>query len=519
MEMKKCYMNDQDTFTTAPRQNNLLKICIYGNALVIAALGLYYFLIPAAILVNYIADPALQTGEMTRFTTRWHKQLSANFEPWARGRVESGEAAGLSLYNISATEWPIFSSVYYLWATEALQEAWKADPTRSETMPSEYARGAIEAAAELIIDPNHAAWVKRHWGEDYLYQENIFYRMLYISGLTSYQKLTGDDKYQDLLLFQIDTLSEELDQSPYGLLDDYPGQCYPIDILPAIAAIQRADALLGTDHAAQISRASRAFEGSRLDPQTGLPAYIADSRSGEGSGPARGVGVSYMLIWMPELWPDKAQDWYGRYEDFYWQLSWLLAGYREFAQDSPYPDWYFLDVDAGPVIAGYGTAASAFGIGAARANGRMDQAYPLSAEALAASWPLPDGTLLGPRLLSNLSDAPYLGESALLFNFTRIPQTENVTHNIGKPPAVVYLGILFYGLLGSAVLWYAIQSHQKRRARILGGYHFPMISLQIFIWAGLLVSGVVIFEVYESVAGILMLLLMQLIPGYHKDSS
>ena len=49
-----------------------------------------------------------------------------------------------------------------------------------------------------------------------------------------------------------------------------------------------------------------------------------------------------------------------------------------------------MDVDSGPV-------------GAARANGRFDHAYPLSAEMLFACWPLPDGTLLFPRILSGVT--------------------------------------------------------------------------------------------------------------------
>ncbi len=52
-----------------------------------------------------------------------------------------------------------------------------------------------------------------------------------------------------------------------------------------------------------------------------------------------------------------------------------------------------MDVDAGPVLAGHGFAACAFGIGAARANGRFNHAWPLSAEMLVTCWPLLDGTL------------------------------------------------------------------------------------------------------------------------------
>ncbi len=151
-----------------------------------------------------------------------------------------------------------------------------------------------------------------------------------------------------------------------------------------------------------------------------------------------------MLTWAPELWPETAAQWSSRYETQFWEKGWMVAGFREFPKGYDSLDWYLFDVDAGPVLAGYGTAASAFGIGAARVNGHVEQAYPLSAEALVATWPLPNGTLLMPRLLSNLSDAPYTGEAALLFVFTRRAMVP--THNAGalRLPLCVYIGIGVY---------------------------------------------------------------------------
>jgi hypothetical protein len=443
----------------------LTAVFTYVKVVVLILVAFYFFFVPLGILIAQLQDPGLKNGEMPRFLYEWHVQLSENYELWARERIASSRATQLNVNNISGTEWPIFSSVYYLWATEALQDAWEDDPLLAPTMPTEYARGAIETAVSLISDPNHAAWVKQHWGDDYLTQENLFYRMLLISGLTSYQKMMGDTQYEPLLLAQVESLSKELDESPYGLLDDYPGQCYPIDILPAIAVIQRADNVLGSDHSEFITRAVRGFAGMRLDSQTGLPAYVANSKTGEGSGPARGVGISYMLIWAPEVWPETAADWYGRYDHHFWQESWLIAGVREFSNESAYRDW-LLDVDAGPVVAGYGTAATAFGIGAARVNGRFDHAYPLSAEALVASWPLSNGTLLGARLLSNLSDAPYIGESALLFNLTRRPMVNGRVEEIGNLPFVVYLGLFFYAFGGIACTIVAVRTIKRCRIKV-----------------------------------------------------
>jgi hypothetical protein len=480
------------------------------NAILLAALAFTFFFYPAVTIIRDLNDPGLRSGDTPpRFAYSWHRSLSAKYEKWARARVASGNAAAMSIYDISGTEWPIFGTVFYLWATESLQAAWEKDPSLANVAPKEYARGAIEASAALVSDPNHAGWVKKHWGNEYLSHEDLFYRMLLISGLTSYQKLTGDNKYEMLLREQTESLANELDQSPYGLLDDYPGQCYPVDILPAIAAIRRADAVLGTDHSQFVERAVRAFQGNTVDEVTGLPAYMADSHTGQGYGPARGVGIAFMLIWAPQLWQDTAQEWYASYDHHFWQREWATAGFREFSKELSYGNW-FLDVDAGPVMDGYGTAASAFGIGTARTYDRFDQAYPLSAEALAASWPLPDGTRLGPRMFSNLSDAPYVGETALLFSLTRTPLVKGEAPSNGFIPACVYLGILFYLVCGTLLVWRAV--FLLRRWRKSAGNPTPQPKLQLILWIALFVSGAVMLIFFNKLIGILLLFLMQTLP-------
>jgi hypothetical protein len=487
------------------------RVVVYGNAIIVLIFVIYFFAIPAGILVRALNDPGLRTGKIPRIAFRWHRSLSERFEPWARKRIASGRAAQLGTIDISGTEWPLFSSVFYLWATEALQDAWKKDPSLAPTMPAEYARGAIEAVTALVADPNHAAWVKAHWGDDYLRRENLFYRMLLISGLTSHQKLLGDKTYQPLLSVQVETLASELEKSPFGLLDDYPAQCYPVDVLAAIAVIRKADAVLETDHAAFVRQAVRGFEGTRLDPETGLPAYLVDSKTGVGLSSSRGVGLSFMLVWTPELWPETAQQWYARYRKHFWQEGWLLAGVREFPQRHPAPNWQLFDVDAGPVLAGYGTAASAFGIGAARANGDFEHAYPLSAQALVASWPLPDGSPLLPRFLSNLSDAPFTGESALLFSFTRQPTLTSTGPPGGHLPLSVYLALGVYVLLTLAGLT-AAPLRFTRWEKTLPAGHFLVSHRQLGLWLIVVGAGALAFMVSWHVTGCLLLLSAQLLP-------
>lgn len=488
-----------------------LSWCIYVNAILLIAVAFYFFFYPALIIIRDLNDPGLKSGDgPPRFAYSWHRSLSKKYQKWASERVASGKAAEMSIQNISGTEWPIFGTVFYLWATESLQEAWEKDPSLSRVEPKVYARQAIEASAALVSDPNHAGWVRKHWGDEYLTRENLFYRMLLISGLTSYQKLTNDSKYEPLLREQTESLANELDQSPYGLLDDYPGQCYPVDILPAIAAIHRADEVLGTDHTEFVERAVRAFQGNTVDELTGLPAYMADSRTGQGYGPTRGVGITFMLIWAPHLWENTAQEWYASYDHHFWQSEWTTAGFREFSKELPNGPWWFIDVDAGPVIAGYGTAASAFGIGTARTYGRFDQAYSLSAEALAASWPLPDGTRLGPRMFSNLTDAPYVGETALLFSLTRQPIVGEGASADGYIPASVYFGILFYLTCGGLLLWRAMSL--LKRWRKLENIPVPQPALQLFLWVVLLAGGLIMLTFSNKALGIMLVFLAQTLP-------
>jgi len=488
-----------------------LSLCVNVNAVLMVLLSFYAFLIPAAALVCDLNDPGLRSNEMPRCAFRWHRALSPKYEKWARERVACGAATKLATGDVSGTEWPVFGSVFYLWATEALQEAFHENPTLAPSSPRGYARGAIEAAAALVADPNHANWVKEHWGDAYLQKENLFYRMLLISGLTSYQKLMGHNRYEVLLRSQVESLARELDESPYGLLDDYPGQCYPVDILPAIAAIRRADAVLGTDHTEFANRAIRAFQETRLDEDTGLPAYMVDSRTGRAKDSARGVGLSFMLIWAPELWPEVARDWYAKYERQFWQQGRWLAGFREYPKDIDVGWLTFNDVDAGPVVGGYGAAACAFGVGAARAMGRFDHAYPLAAQAIVGSWPLPDGTLLGPRVLSNLSDAPYLGEAAVLFALTRRAIEPKVTTRRTGLPGIVYAGILL-GLCLGAYEVLATLRRVGRWYRRKAGLFAPLPAVQIALWWALMLSAPLIWLLLSPPIGLILLLAAQLIP-------
>ena len=354
----------------------------------------------------------------------------------------------------------MFTSVFYLLATEELERAYERGEI--DVSPMRYAGPAVQAARDLIVDPSHHAWVRTHWGDDYMHDENVFFRALVISGLTSHEALTRDGSSLAMLRDQVESLAEALDASPWGLLDDYPGECYPIDVLAAIGIIRRADAVLGTDHSAFVARSLRAFEGDMADSH-GLPRYRVDLPSARQVQPARGVGNSWILVFAPELWPDRAREWYSRYESSFWEERGWASGFREWARDEGEPEWGF-EIDAGFVFDGLGTAASAFGIAAARRNGRFDHAYALSAELAAVQWALPDGTLFWPRAFSHAIDAPYLGEAGLLYFMTVQPASDVPIVRGGHVPGLVFVGLIVYFGMSAVGVWVAITAIRRFRS-------------------------------------------------------
>ena len=337
-----------------------------------------------------------------------------------------------------ATEWPLFGSVFYLCATEHLQDAWEEDPSQSTTAPADYARRAIEACVDLFLDPVYHTWLRMHWGADYMHNENVFFRSLIIPVFPSHTRLTQSTQSLALLKDQANTLAKDLDASPYGVLYDYPGECYPIDVFAAVTWIHRAGEALETDYADFIARERRAFQGSRLD-HNGLVPW-----TGEQLQPSRGIVNAHVLIFAPHLYPDLTGHWYERYVKHFWQQTWCAFGFREFYRDSPYGNWTY-DIDSGPILGGFSPATSAFSVAAAHTNGQLDHAFTPTAQIFTASLPLPNGRLLGARVLSDREHAHYLGETPILWQLYTTPCDGVALVTAGSLAGFVYIGLAVGG--------------------------------------------------------------------------
>ncbi|MCP4639333.1 MAG: hypothetical protein GY851_02815 [bacterium] len=487
----------------------LVPVMQYGRAAIAVGLTLYFVLVPAIFVWRNIVDPALKTGDIPREAWRLHRYLTPRYEKWARARIASRKAADVHYLDVPATEWPLYGCVFYLWGTEHLQAAYEKDPSLAREAPVESAHDTIEACKDLLLDPVHHTWVKTHWGDDYMHEQNVFFRSLIIAGLTSYERLVGTGEYIPLLRDQADTLAAELDASPYGVLDDYPGECYPIDVFAAVAWLRRSDAVTGADHSAFVARQLRAFQGDRLDDRGMIP-WLVHPWSGEQLEASRGILNSHILIFADEIYPAEGRIWYDLYEEHFWQETWYAAGYREYYRDRPGSEWTY-DVDAGPIIGGFSPSANAFGIAAARVNGRFDQAYTLSAQVLAVSWPLPDGRLVGTRFLSDRNNAPYLGETALLWQLAEPPADGMDIVQGGHLPGAIYLGFAI-AFAATALVFLAVYWRFRRWRRRESESRLLAPRIQFTLWATAVVLAPVLLLTNGLTLAVLALLATQFFP-------
>jgi len=417
----------------------------------VVVLALMFLIYPALTICAYMLDGQLSRTGQSRWTAGWFRSAAGRFVDWADWYLTTSHAGSIHHDDIPATEWPMFAATFVLVTAEDLHAQGQIDATQG------IVREAVEKAAAIVASPVTATWVKTKWGDRYMEKENVFYRMLLILGLSSYERITGDIKYRDMMSRQRTTLAEELSQAKHHLSDDYPGECYPADMLWAVAAIQRAAKLENTQHDELAASLMAAFDGPVKAPE-GLPAFQADSRSGHILQNARGCGNSGILLFAAELDAAIAGRWYADYEKHFWKDNGFLAGFTE----QPL-DWKedFMDVDSGPVFQRIGSVASAFGIGAAKTFGRFDRAAPLTLEAVACSWPSPFGPLVPGAMGLLAAESWSLGEIALLFSMTRPVRVTETVSFTGHAPGIVWAMLAFYA--GSGVLVIRLEIHGLRR--------------------------------------------------------
>jgi hypothetical protein len=431
---------------------NLLPLLGTATAMFVAVFMFFY---PAAFTLGMTRDPGIRaTGQPTALPS-WFERTSRRYSRWARQYLATQSATRVGPEDVAGTEWPIFGSVFFVLTTEELVKSGRVRLDGG-------LRTGLERAAGVISHPSTATWVRRRWGADYLERENVFYRMLLILGLSTYERITGDVRYHALTVVQAAKLGGELADAEHHLRDDYPNECYPSDVLWAVVAVQRAEALEGKD-GGDLSNDLLAVLDGQVKTEHGLPAFRVDSRTAQILQPARGCANSGILNLTGELDPVVADRWYASYVEHYWVDGWV-KGFREMPPGME----TFCDVDSGPVVFGIGSVASAFGIGAARAVGHHDHAARLSMEAVAASWPSPFGPLLPGVVSLVAADGWCFGEIAMYFAMTRPNYSGHLVLHDGSVPPFIWLCSLLYFAGGALIAAREWQYWRKRLRRARG---------------------------------------------------
>lgn len=417
---------------------------------VVIVLAVLFCIYPAVIVGVLMTDTLLRQQGQSRLLPLWVRALAGRYERWAEGYLSTGYARKVDAFNVAGTEWPMFGSVYFLVTVDELQRQGRLDASQGKV------RRAVERAAEIVVSPDTATWVKAKWGETYLTRENVFYRMLLILGLSSYERITGDRRHRALMSTQRKGLAEELERARYHVLDDYPGECWPNDVLWSVAAIQRAARLEGENHDALARGLMNVLDGSLK--VAGLPAFKVDKATARVWETPRGCGNSGILSFAAELDAGIASRWYREHDAQFWKQTIWLAGFTELPRGSKETT---SDVDSGPVAFEFGSVASAFGIGAAKSVGRMDHAATLTLEAVACSWPTPFGFLLPSAMGKVAMDGGCLAETALLFSMTRPCRVTDTVPFKGPVPLIVWLMLAAYA--GTGALFIGVEVRAWRR--------------------------------------------------------
>jgi hypothetical protein len=117
--------------------------------------------------------------------------------------------------------------------------------------------------------------------------------------------------------------------------------------------------------------------------------------------------------------------------------------------------------------------------------------------------------------LSIHSDAPYLGEAAMLFAMTRRPIEEAKLIDRGELPRSVYAGVLLGIILGTYIILATIlkvRRWHKRKAEL----RVPAPAVQVSVWSLLIIAAVLTWAILSVWVGLIFLLMAQLIPFWAK---
>jgi hypothetical protein len=212
-------------------------------------------------------------------------------------------------------------------------------------------------------------------------------------------------------------LARRFEASKSGLVETYPGETYPVDNTAALGALSlHARATHGVPSPG-LARGLEAIRVHGIHLESGLLAQAVDSTTAMPRDPGRGSGTALAAYFL--AFSDHAMS-AALYRAVHRELFRTVLGFGVILEHPASCETCTgrVDIDSGPVVAGFGVSATGFAIGASRANDDRDAFASLYATAHLFGAPFDDagartfatGGPLGDAILFAMLTAPKPAE-------------------------------------------------------------------------------------------------------------
>ena len=181
------------------------------------------------------------------------------------------------------------------------------------------------------------------------------------------------------------TLAAAFEASKSGVLEAHPGLTWPVDSLFALESLKVHDEKYRTSYFPKAwAKHARTMDATTY--KSGLPASFVHL-DGRAKDVPRGCALSWTLAVLPRLDPPRAKKLWEAYRSTFFSCGAVPCLVREYPPGVDRKS----DIDSGPIIGGFGMAATGFALGAARANSDTATALKLELTGEMFGAPVLDG--------------------------------------------------------------------------------------------------------------------------------
>ena len=188
--------------------------------------------------------------------------------------------------------------------------------------------------------------------------------------LAARRVLEEKPEYKPLLTERVNLIAEGLKQSPHGVLESYPDECWMFDHSIALAALRVADYLDGTDHTALCRDWIAMARQKLVHPASGLlvSSFTTDTQVLDGPEGSTIWMVAHCLQLVDE---EFARDQYQRARK---ELGEITLGFG-YAHEWP-ASWHGpADIDSGPIVPVFNISAGSSGMAFVGASAFRDEKF------------------------------------------------------------------------------------------------------------------------------------------------